>query len=224
MEQKYLWPIVGVVLGWALSAVSAGWKERLERRRLAARLLARLIHVYEELLVVQSSIEPLKTLSDSWKSYERLRQRVLDTYFLTSGSLNKLDSLIEEFAGYDPIEAVRLRGLMDHLAKHKAGKLTASADTETTYVLLLSAYEVGLDMCERGLTDALRRVSLRHGVVTAVKMRVFLWRKKPRKTTAAAIANKLVEDFKQGGAAAAERKANSEAVDIGLTTVSNGHS
>lgn len=30
MDEKYLWPLVGVFLGWLLSSIATGWKQRVD--------------------------------------------------------------------------------------------------------------------------------------------------------------------------------------------------
>jgi hypothetical protein len=171
ISPRLIWPLVGILLGWVLSALSGGWKERSTRLRLFGKLLSRLVDVHSDLRAVIRSSEPLKDASNSAEQYEAIRQRLLTRHFLSSeGRVDDLPDLVSRFAEYRPIEASQLQTLVSLLHKSKSVSLTATAQDRSRYLLLLSMHEVGLDVYERELSKTIRNLALRHGISTIVKL------------------------------------------------------
>ncbi|MCE8031916.1 hypothetical protein EKK97_10915 [Billgrantia tianxiuensis] len=198
MDFKYIWPIVGIVLGWLLAGISAGWRGRLERKRVTAKLLTRIIYIYEDLLMLQSITEPLKDISEDWESHEKLRQYVVGKHFLSSGdSLSALDTLIDEYSQYKPLEAVKLRGLMRLITKHKNVKLLGSSREEQKYIFLLSVYEVGLDQCETAIKNSLVRIANSHGLYMWLKIMKFVKEKDKRNQISNSVLDEIYAEYQK---------------------------
>ena len=172
MDEKYIWPLVGVVLGWMLSLFASSLKERAENRRSIGRLVSKLLLIHEQVCWLKAMTEHFKDFSDSWQSYERMRKDICDRHFLEPKShIDSLRLAIDEVSGLYPVEALSLQGLLDQLLKHKSMSLSASATSKDLYVRFLSVYEVGIDFAEDDLRKRLQRLALRHGPLTYVRVR-----------------------------------------------------
>lgn len=168
---KYFWPLVGVLLGWILSAISSGWKSRTERLKFLGRLLTRLLDVHGDLKTLISVSESVKDIAGGWEQYEPLRQRIYQVHFLDSSvKANDVTDLISNLAGYLPLEAAKLQKISHALLKSKNLKLDASAKEPETYIRLLSMHEAGLDQCEKELRRIVHAIAWKHGAITRLKL------------------------------------------------------
>jgi hypothetical protein len=171
IPEKYFWPLVGVLLGWLLSALSSGWKSRAERLKFLGRLLTRLLDVHGDLKTLISTSENVKDIAGGWEQYEPLRQRIYRVHFLDSSiKANDVTDLISNLAGYLPLEAAKLQKLSHTLLKSRDLKLDASAKDSKTYVRLLSMHEVALIQCEKELRRIVHAIAWKHGAITRLKL------------------------------------------------------
>lgn len=167
MDEKYLWPLVGVALGWALSFFSTVLKDRAERRQKLGVLVSKLLHVHSQVLTLQHVTEMFKDHVENWEEYEPMRKRLTQRHFLEPEShVESLRSAIDEVSGLYPVEARSLHNLVDMLLKNKEASLLASSKSKDLYVRMLSMYEVGLHGAEKMLLESVRRYARRHGVFT----------------------------------------------------------
>ena len=82
MQEQYLWPLVGVALGWFLSLFAATIKDRIEDRRKLGRLVSKLMVVHDQLDTLMVVTEKIKEKVDGWESYERMRKGITERHFL----------------------------------------------------------------------------------------------------------------------------------------------
>lgn len=167
MDEKYVWPLVGVALGWALSLFSTVLKDRAERRHKIGVLVSKLLHIHSQLLTLQQVTETFKENAENWEEYEPQRKRLTQRHFLEPEShVESLRDTIDEVSGLYPVEARLLHNLVDMLLKNKSASLQASSKSRDLYIRMLSVYEVGLYGAEKMLQDSVRRYARRHGVFT----------------------------------------------------------
>lgn len=167
MDEKYVWPLVGVALGWALSFFSSLLKDRAERRQKLGVLVSKLLHVHSQVLTLQHVTETFKDHFENWEEYEPMRKRLTQRHFLEPEShVESLRSAIDEVSGLYPVEARSLHNLVDMLLKNKGASLLASSKSRDLYIRMLSMYEVGLQGAEKMILKSIRRFALRHGVFT----------------------------------------------------------
>jgi hypothetical protein len=57
VSEQYFWPLVGVFLGWLLSAIAAGWKTHEADRRSIGKLLSKLIRILQHVRVLKAASE-----------------------------------------------------------------------------------------------------------------------------------------------------------------------
>jgi hypothetical protein len=195
VDEKYVWPLVGVVLGWFLSFFASRLNEREDNRRRLGRLLTKLLVVYGQVGAIKRVSEHFKDFAESWEDYERMRKGISERHFLEPAShMESLGEAIDEVSGMYPIEALALQGLIDVLQKNKTVSLSESSKSREIYVRFLSVYEVGLDACEAKLKEHIKRFAFRHGLVTYLR----IWRKLSRKgqfsAANEAFAKKLMEE------------------------------
>jgi len=197
MDEKYFWPLAGVVLGWSLTFFASNLKDRAENRQRIGRLLSKLVALHSQLKTQIRASEGLKSVADNWEGYEKIRGHVLQRYFMEPPSfIESLNDSIDEIAGTYPLRALALLSLFDVLHKSKIGALPSSSKSEGLYVRLLSVYEVGLDVCEASLKKHIRYFALRHGVVTFVRVTFDLVRREKREPSTTELLNKFAESVR----------------------------
>jgi hypothetical protein len=167
VDEKYVWPLVGVALGWALSLFSTVLKDRAERRQKIGVLVSKLLHIHSQLLTLQQVTEIFKDNAETWEEYEPVRKRLTQRHFLEPEShVESLRDTIDEVSGLYPVEARSLHNLVDMLLKNKSTSLQASSKGTDLYIRMLSMYEVSLHGAEKILRESVRRYARRHGVLT----------------------------------------------------------
>ena len=195
MDEKYLWPLVGVVLGWFLTFLATGLKERQERRKLVGRLLPKLMRLQSQVGQIIAVTESFKDHADDWKHYESYRKSMSDRHFLEPAVwLDSLNKTIEDLSSIYPLEALALSGFVDVLMKSKATSLSASSSNKDLYIQLISAHEVALESCEKALARHVQRVAFMHGVPTYLRLRIRLLQEGKRKARNAAFLKQFAEE------------------------------
>jgi hypothetical protein len=170
-SQEYVWPLAGVLLGWLLSAISGGWKSRVERKKLVGRVLSKLLVVSGDVRALKSAADGFKDLSDGPVQYEVFRRRIYTHHFLEPAEKSKdLLVLASNLSDYYPFEAMQLQAVLHILMKQKAASLESTSKDKEAYIRLLSMHEVGTDACDRELTRIISYLALKHGVFTRIKL------------------------------------------------------
>lgn len=172
MSEQYIWPLVGVFLGWLLSAIAAGWKAREADKRSIGKLLARLIRILSHVRTLRAASETFKEHVESWEEYERLRKHISDKHFLEPlVDLEKLHLAVDEISGLHPVESIELREMLDQLSKAKSASFAVSSKVNRdVYVRLLSAHEVLLDLTAQALEKAIKQLAYNHSFVSYIKV------------------------------------------------------
>jgi hypothetical protein len=169
MEQipQFAWPLFGVLLGWLLSALSSGWKSRLERKKVIGKLLTSLLDVRSDVKAIRTASTHMKDLIRDPDEYESFRQYLSATYLLNHGAnISNLAELTADLSTYKPVEAFQLNALLKLLVRSKGAQLTATAKHPEAYERVLCLHETGLDMADEQLTKTVRSLALSHGLLT----------------------------------------------------------
>lgn len=172
MSEQYIWPLVGVFLGWLLSAIAAGWKAREADKRSIGKLLARLIRILSHVRTLRAASETFKEHVESWEEYERLRNHISDKHFLEPlVDLEKLHLAVDEISRLHPVKSIELREMLDQLSKAKSASFAVSSKVNRdVYVQLLSAHEVLLDLTAQALEKAIKQLAYNHSFVSYIKV------------------------------------------------------
>ncbi len=195
MDEKYLWPLVGVSLGWLLSAFSAAIKDRAEERRKLGRLVTKLLLINDQIDTLIAVTEKFKDHVDGWETYERMRKSVTERHFLEPASyVESLRESIDELAGTLPVEAVSLHGFVDMLLKNKQASLKALSKSHDLYVRGISVYEAGMQLMQRDLDKRIRRLALRHGLETYARVLLADRRKGRNQKSSSSFVDKFTVD------------------------------
>jgi len=195
LDEKYLWPLVGVALGWFLSAFSAAVKDRAEERRKLGRLISKLLLISDQIDTLIAVTEKFKDHVDGWESYEQMRKRVTERHFLEPAShVESLRASIDELAGTLPVEAVSLHSFIDMLLNNKVASLKALSKSHDLYVRGISVYEAGMQLMQRDLDKRIRRLALRHGLETYARVLLADRRKGRNRKSSSAFVDKFTED------------------------------
>lgn len=197
MNEQYIWPLVGVFLGWFLTTISSTYKDRNLKRRLIGNLLAKLIRIERQVEIIIASTEYIKDFAGSWEKYEPTRRGVLDRHFLTPESVyNDSKAAIDAIAPIYPLQAINLEDIFNALLKLKSASLYAilKADEES-YLKTLSLHEVGLELNKQALTKAISILALKHGITTYFRLKISAAkRKKNIEDHASSIVRKIIDE------------------------------
>lgn len=145
IEEKYLWPLAGVALGWMLTTFSARLKDRSERRRRVGALLSIFVLLRNQINVIIHATETYYKHYDDLVAYEHSRNRTIQKHLLEPESQVKaLYDAIKEFSGDYPLDSLKLQGMVDSLLKSKTISLAEAAKNRDIYIKLISMHEVTL--------------------------------------------------------------------------------
>lgn len=142
MDEKYYWPLVGVLLGWVLNTISNHSKYRIEQKLRSGKALTYLMIVHGQLSLMNRHLDKIKEMTSSWKAYETLRANQVDKHLLASEDLqNNIESAFIELSGVNPLLAHKLIGIKQLLAKYRAIQMGRSSKSVEVYLHLLAAHE-----------------------------------------------------------------------------------
>lgn len=159
--------LLGILLGWVLSSLSATIKFRNDRRADLSMAVSRLLPELSNIETLRKATEGFKDTSENWADYERTRigmWRRHGQFFQNDGATDWSD-IVDRVAKHKPILAIKIRSLI-HLAKKIAtNELPGSAASSTdAYVKLLSALEVAHIGLIKELERIVRRLSWAGGL------------------------------------------------------------
>lgn len=206
MDEKYLWPLFGVVLGWCLTFIATRMKDSEARQGRVGCLLSKFILAHNELHVIMAVTEDFKDHADDWAHYERYRKGISDRHFLEPPEkVDGLQKAIDDVSADYPLHAVKFQAILDTLLKSKKTSLQESARNKEVYIRVVSLYEVGLDTCEEQLVKQIQKLSWMHGVITYARVHHMLHGRKKLETRNQSVLAKF------SGETFAEMKKRSEA-------------
>jgi len=195
MDQKYIWPLIGVLLGWLLTTISSGYKERANKKRLVGNLLTKLIRVERQLNILISATENIKDIADSWETYEPIRIGVVKRHFMEPENVRSdLKSSIDGIAPIYPLLAIELEDIFQRLLKNKSAKLLSSSKNRDVYIRMLSIYEVGLDFSQKELTAIINKIALKPSLISYIKVKKINHKRKSNLKNTKNFSEKLVGD------------------------------
>lgn len=179
MDEKYLWPLVGVAFGWFLTLVATAWKDSATRKGRAGKLLIRLI-------LLRGGVRThIKVAEDYWRhaenleDYEKYRKGISDRHLLEPPeTLSELRKAIDEVAADQPLLTISVLSTLDVLLKSKKASLQEASKSKDIYMLAISAHEVALDLSEKRLVQHIRRLAWVHGATTYVSVLYMLYAKR----------------------------------------------
>jgi hypothetical protein len=159
--------LLGILLGWVLSSLSATIKFRNDRRSDLSMAVSRLLPELSNIETLREATEGFKDTSEDWADYERTRVglwRRHGQFFQNDGGTDWND-IVDRVAKHKPIIAIKIRRLI-HLGKKIAtNELPGSAaSSPDAYVKLLSALEVAHIGLIKELEKVVRRLSWSGGL------------------------------------------------------------
>jgi hypothetical protein len=202
MDEKYIWPLIGVALGWLLTLIAANLKDRADNKRKIGNLLAKLIIIQDQVSTMIVVAEQVKDGANGWEDYENLRKSITDRHFLEPSShIDSLRSAIDDVSGLYPLEALHLHRLVDMLLKNKNASLSTMSKYPELYIRAISAYEVALDACKAALEKGIRNLAAKHSLITYARVLKKSWLRAHRHQKIDAFTSKfsgeLWADFKR---------------------------
>lgn len=179
MEEKYYWPLIGVLIGWLLNTVTNYSKFRVEQKLHRGRALTYLILIHDQLSLMNKHLEDMKDLVDSWKDYEPLRASQVKKHLFASEELQKnVENAFIELSGVDPLLSDKLISMKQALVKFRSINLEKSSKIGgNVYIHLLSSQEVVNELLEKEVKKEIYWLAFRYSVITWVRV-MLLYRKR----------------------------------------------
>lgn len=173
MDLTFLTPALGVVVGWLLSELSSLIRSGKTSRRELGRTLTGLLAIRHQMLRLRLVTDQMKNLLPSWNDFENqrisLKRRALVAWE-KDASLRELT--LDILSGHAPLEAYRLRTILDsHEFSLKTTLEKTLKSSEEAYVMLLSAYEAGLDLSIQEIDALIQKIAAKRGVIWAIRFR-----------------------------------------------------
>ncbi|MDD2468076.1 MAG: hypothetical protein PHI97_29205 [Desulfobulbus sp.] len=167
MEDKYLYPIIGIALGWFLKELSTAFQSSQESKRRLGRAISSLAYLNQEMILIQGQFEVFKDLSDSHQEYERFRQYILRKYPRRDAAyVEQIKESISTVAELSPLTALNLEGIVNRYWFLQEAKLTETSKDYELYIYQLSSLEVGFELYQKEMEKILRKIAFMHGINT----------------------------------------------------------
>lgn len=171
MEDKYLYPIIGIALGWFLKELSTAFQSSQESKRRLGRAISSLAYLNQEMILIQSQFEIFKNLSDSHQEFERFRQYILLKYPRRDEAyVEQIKESIATVAELSPMTALNLEGIVIRYWFLQEAKLTETSKDYELYICQLSSLEVGFELYQKEMEKVLRKLALMHGIKTWIQV------------------------------------------------------
>ncbi len=184
VDIQYIWPLVGVFLGWFLNAISSSRKTRVEERKTIAALLTKLISVQSKLDVYNSMVYYIKQRITDTKRLEEYRYKQAQrTFSQPMDELEELKAAIKSYSLLFPLSATALEETYESLLIIKNTSLEVGSYNEERYQKMLKMLDYKARTSNESLQHHVFEVSLKHGLITYLKVRYTDFRKYKRKAT-----------------------------------------
>jgi hypothetical protein len=173
--------VVGGLLVWILSGVTAGLRNRIERRRAILLALSVLVAAYTRLLTLMGALKTFKAGTGTWKEFETFRDRAFSRHAkFFDRSDAELEKLIDAVAAHEPFLAIRFRSQIHLLGKMAMSGLSTTLEaSQESYVKILSLHEVATEAQAAELLKLTKRLAWAGGILTRVKLGFYLHRRRP---------------------------------------------
>jgi hypothetical protein len=179
MDEKYIWPLAGVALGWFLTVISTVWKGREARRGRTGKLLVRLILLRGDVRTLIRVTDDYMNHAENLEDYERYRKGISDRHFLEPPeNLAELRKAIDEAAADQPLLTISVLSTLNVLLKGKKASLQETSKSDELYIPVISAHKVTLKLSEKRLVQHIRQLAWLHGTTTYVRVLYMLYEKR----------------------------------------------
>jgi len=171
VNEEYLLPLIGVILGWLLSSISSAIRKKHEYKIILGKGVTQLTILHGDLTQTLQALERYKDDVDSWKNYEHIRNRIMVKHFDNDGAiLEKVDEIFTEISGVDPTLSLYILGLKKGLLESKSTPMTKVCENEKIYIKLISAQETSLILTCKELERIIKKLSFKHSPLTYLKI------------------------------------------------------
>ncbi len=176
MDIKDFLPLIGIAIGWFLAEGSAYGKRAIERRKTVGKTISVLYFLFLEMVQLKTAQEKFKNLSSDVKEWERLRQRSFEKYTIQEAAfVERLNTAADSLGEYYPIEAYKLREVLNKYQFSKTKKLDVFTADAGLYLATLSNYELGYLAYQYQLEIIIRFLAFRQSKLLWVRIRYNFW-------------------------------------------------
>lgn len=181
MDFKDFLPLIGIAIGWFLAEGSAYGKRAIERKRMVGKAISVLYFLFLEMIQLKTAQEKLKNLSNDVKEWERLRQRSFETYTIQEAAfVERLNTAADSLGEYYPIEAYKLREVLNKYQFVKTKKLDVFTADASLYMATLSTYELSHLAHQYQLELIIRFLAFRQSKVLWMRIHYNFWQLRRR--------------------------------------------
>ncbi|WP_119967961.1 hypothetical protein [Shewanella japonica] len=190
MENQYLWPLVGVALGWLLNTLSTNEKIRFENKKVSARLLSKLIQIRSQVEIYRYTTTKMKSLFGKHTEYEEFRIGLIERHFLKPDTLeHDLKSAIDEYSSLYPLTASKLESTYQSIIKLKTLNLKSVHKDSETYKKLYRTTEINANSLDIALLKHINECAFHHSVATYLRVKFARYIQKIQKSNPKEIDN-----------------------------------
>lgn len=199
MNEKLLFSIIGILLGWLLKELSSNMKDSKDYRYRLGRALACLNYLNTEMLMLQGQYDNFKSMLDDPKNYEKYRQYVTKRYPRNDDKFySKLGESIDVVAEKFPLFAVEIDRVVQSYIFLKSMKLSSISEIDNNfYIKMLSAMEVGHEVYQGQLEKILKRIAFSHSLFTALKFKSSLNKLKKNRESCSSLSENSFNELKE---------------------------
>ena len=179
MDDKYLYPLIGIALGWFLKEISTAFQTSQDSKRRLGKAVSLLAYVHREMIYIQDQFEVFKDLSNSHQEFEHFRQYVLRKYPRRD---EQFKSLIKEslstVAEFFPLMALHLEQIINRYWFLLETKLTETSKDYELYIHQLATLETGFALYEKRMERMIRKLAFKHSISTWLQYMYESWQLK----------------------------------------------
>lgn len=179
MDEKYVWPLIGVLIGWLLTRVSSYSANTQEKQTKYCRAIAALFLLYDEITPIIRWLHAMKDEVESWEEYEKFRNSTINSHLLSSESVTDMvDKAFYEVSGVDPMLSLMLVTTKKTLQFQKNQSLDGIATLNSQlYLKVIADQELTLNVAKLGIKKMLLKLAKKHGFSMYFKVKKSLKRK-----------------------------------------------
>lgn len=178
MIEEYLWPVLGVCVGFALTVVSGNYEQKHLKKQRLGKLLGQLLRVENQLQTILLASETILDYARNCEECERIRKQYSDEHFLEPGNvLVDLSAAFENLAALYPLSKTDFDKIQQQLIKIKNTDFAGSATHQDAYGRSLASHRNLVNQCQKDIKKMIDWLCWKHSMVTFFKSKLWYYRR-----------------------------------------------
>lgn len=164
MNTEYIFPLIGVFIGWLLSELSQFFKERRENKRIAKRTVFFLIEIKLYLSFIDPIIKNILQTTSLKKDFNDILKEIFENKEYTSDYFEKLTSdSISNLSSLNPYLALSFKQLMTNSMKIMS-KNFISQHLNPLNKNVIQLINDGINLTITDIDDLIKKLSFRYNL------------------------------------------------------------